>query len=133
MLNPARKVLNQAPPQATVSLQATVPITKVPPMPLPLRPLGRLIANGVGRQYLNPNIAEHLTFLDAELSRHPWFAGPDFSAADVMMSFPLQAAAGAGGLADYPRLAAFVSRIEARPAYERALERGGPFHLPGAS
>lgn len=103
------------------------------PMPLPLRPIGRLIASGVGRQYLEPNIADHLTFLNAELSRHTWFAGPEFSAADVIMSFPLQAAAGASasGLAAYSRLADFVRRIEARPAYERALERGGPFHLPG--
>ncbi len=58
----------------------------------------------------------------------PWFAGQAFSAADTMMSFPLEAAASSGGLdARYPKLSDFLSRIHARPAYQRALERGGPY------
>ena len=57
-----------------------------------------------------------------------WFAGDAFSAADIQMSFPLEAAASRGGLdASRPRLKAFLERIHARPAYRRALERGGEY------
>ena len=68
--------------------------------------------------------------MEAELATHAWFAGEEFSAADVQMSFPLEAAASRAGLkADRPRLMAFLDRIHARGAYKRALERGGPYSL----
>ena len=64
--------------------------------------------------------------MEAELDAHPWFAGEQFTAADVQMSFPLEAAASRGGLnASRPKLMAFLERIHARDAYKRALERGG--------
>jgi len=70
----------------------------------------------------------HLNFLEGELARSEWFAGPEFSAADIMMSFPLEAAAARAGLdAGRPRLWDFLKRIHARPAYARALERGGAY------
>ncbi|MEG2962054.1 MAG: glutathione binding-like protein, partial [Janthinobacterium sp.] len=57
-----------------------------------------------------------------------WFAGNEFTAADIQMSFPLEAAAMRGGLDErQPKLTAFLQRIHARPAYQRALERGGPY------
>ncbi|RZA30410.1 MAG: glutathione S-transferase, partial [Lysobacteraceae bacterium] len=57
-----------------------------------------------------------------------WFAGSEFSAADIQMSFALEAAASRGGLGgQYPKLTAFLARIHARPAYARALERGGEY------
>ena len=66
--------------------------------------------------------------MEDELGHNGWFAGPEFSAADIQMSFPLEAGAQRGGLdARYPRLTAFLARIHARPAYRRALERGGPY------
>ena len=66
--------------------------------------------------------------MEAELKRDEWFGGSEFSAADVIMSFPLEAAAQRAGLdASRPRLAGFLQRIHARPAYRRALERGGPY------
>jgi glutathione S-transferase len=66
--------------------------------------------------------------MEAELAQRDWFAGAEFGAADVMMSFPLEAAAQRGGLgANQPKLSAFLDRIHARPAYRRALERGGPY------
>ena len=72
--------------------------------------------------------ARHLAWLDDELSRRPWFAGTDFTAADVMMSFPLEAATQRAELdARYPHLIDWLGRIHARPAYARALAAGGPY------
>jgi len=70
--------------------------------------------------------------MESELARHAWFAGDEFSAADVQMSFPIEAGQ-AGGLVDSgrPRLAAFLQSIHARPAYQRALEQGGAFAVGG--
>jgi glutathione S-transferase len=72
-----------------------------------------------------------LGFVEADLGEAPFFAGAALSAADVQMSFPLEAAAARGGLnaKSYPRLSAFLDRIHARPAYQRALERGGPYEI----
>lgn len=101
------------------------------PMPLPMRPFGKAIGFGVQSQFLNPRIEENLAFMNDELGKHEWFAGDAFTAADVMMSFPLEAAASRSSLDDYPNLSDFLQRIHARPAYERALERGGPYEILG--
>lgn len=75
-----------------------------------------------------PMIDVHLDYVEAELADRPWFAGKDFTAADVMMSFPLEAAvARAGATEGRPRIADWLARIHARPAYRTALERGGPY------
>jgi glutathione S-transferase len=72
----------------------------------------------------------HLDWLETELAGRPWFAGEDFTAADVMMSFPLEAARGRAGLGDnHPRLIDWLERIHARPAYSAALAKGGPYSL----
>lgn len=100
------------------------------PMPFFAKPIARAIADKVMSSFVQPNIDGQLAFMEQELGARPWFAGEDFSAADVQMSFPLEAAAARGGLdARYPRLTAFLQRIHARPAYQRALERGGPYAL----
>jgi glutathione S-transferase len=68
--------------------------------------------------------------MESELAAHPWFAGEEFTAADVQMSFPLEAAALRAGLnASRPHLMNFLERIHARDAYKRALERGGPYSV----
>ena len=101
------------------------------PAPFFVKPIARGIAQKVKANYIAPQIRQHLDYLEAELGRHEWFAGAAFSAADIQMSFPLEAAAARAGLdtAAYPKLAAFLERIHARPAYQRALERGGPYEL----
>ncbi|MDB5371411.1 MAG: Glutathione S-transferase [Belnapia sp.] len=74
------------------------------------------------------NLAALLDYLEAEVAREGYFAGPEFTAADVMMSFPLEAATMRGGLdASRPALFGLLRRLQARPAYRRALERGGPY------
>lgn len=98
------------------------------PMPFFAKPIARGIANKVLSSFVDPNIKSQLDFMEAELGRSEWFAGSEFSAADIQMSFPLEAAAQRAGLdASRPRLMAFLKRIHARPAYRRALERGGPY------
>jgi glutathione S-transferase len=75
-----------------------------------------------------PMIDVHLDYVEAELAERPWFAGEDFSAADVMMSFPLEAARSRAGLdGSRPRLIDWLERIHARPAYGAALAKGGPY------
>jgi glutathione S-transferase len=101
-----------------------------PPMPALLRPLARSIANGVQRNYIDPQLKAHLDFMEGELGKSAWFAGEEFSAADVQMSFPLEAAQSRGGLdASRPKLFAFLQRIHARPAYRRAIDKGGQYDL----
>ncbi len=95
-----------------------------------VRPIAKAISGQVKRAYLTPNIEANLDFLESELNKSSWFAGEELTAADVQMSFALEAAAARGGLdASRPRLKAFLDRVQARPAYQRALKKGGPYQL----
>jgi glutathione S-transferase len=99
-------------------------------MPFFAKPIARGIADKVTANFIAPNLKRHLAFMEAELHERPWFAGPDFTAADVQMSFPVEASAARGGLdAAYPKLSDWLKRIHARPAYQRALDKGGPFQI----
>ena len=101
---------------------------KVSPMPFFAKPIARGIANKVMAAMVDPNLKRQLDFMEGELRQSEWFAGSEFSAADIQMSFPVEAAAQRAGLdASRPKLMAFLKRIHARPAYKRALERGGPY------
>jgi glutathione S-transferase len=96
-------------------------------VPWLMRPVARMISGGADKTLIAPQIANHFAFLESELADRDWFAGNAFSAADIQMSFPIEAAAARAGLgAKQPRLQSFVDRIRARPAYRRALEKGGP-------
>lgn len=98
------------------------------PMPFFAKPIARGIAQKVKNLLINPQLKLHLDYLEGELVKSTWFAGEQFSVADIQMSFPLEAATSRGGLdASRPRLKAFLERIHARPAYQRALERGGEY------
>jgi len=104
------------------------------PMPFLLRPLLRPLARGIANRvksgFIEPNITRQLDYMEAELKRSTWFAGVEFTAADIQMSFPVEAAAARGGLdAGRPKLMEFLGRIHAREAYRRALERGGEFAI----
>src|SRR5262245_9118573 len=80
--------------------------------PFFVRPITRRIADTVLSSFVKPNIQRQLAFMEGELAARPWFAGNEFSAADVQMSFPLEVAATRGGLdARYPRLGDFLARI----------------------
>ena len=101
---------------------------KVTPMPFFAKPIARGLANRVLATMVDPNLKRQLDFMEAELGRSEWFAGDEFSAADIQMSFPIEAAAQRAGLdSGRPKLMAYLKRIHARPAYKKALERGGPY------
>ena len=98
------------------------------PMPFFIKPIAKGIVQKVDAAFTGPQSKLHFDFVEAELGRSTWLAGAELTAADIQMSFPLEAAAsrfGHGG--QYPNIRAFVERVHAREAYRRALERGGPY------
>ena len=100
------------------------------PMPFLVRPIVRRIASGAVDGFVMPQLDRHFDFWESELRDRDWFAGETFTAADIQMSFPVEAAAARAGLDQRrPRLMDFLKRIHARPAYVRALEKGGAYDL----
>lgn len=100
------------------------------PAPFLIRPIVRGIADKVLTTFVRPQLATHLDFMEKEKAKSTWFAGEQFTGADIQMSFPVEAAASRGGLdSGRPHLMAFLDAIHARPAYQRALEKGGPYEL----
>jgi glutathione S-transferase len=96
-----------------------------------LKGLVKTIAAKAQSGFVDPQLKSHIDYWEAELAKAEWFAGPDFTAADIMMSFPLEAGAARAGAASRPHVKAFLDRIHARPAYRQALERGGPYDYAG--
>ncbi|MBX3647530.1 MAG: glutathione S-transferase [Rhodocyclaceae bacterium] len=97
------------------------------PMPFFVRPIARKLCNQVLKKLVDPNVNSALAYIEDHLGKHTWFAGEQLSLADFQMSFPVEAALARG--ADHrrhPMLRAYKDRMEARPAYRRALEKGGP-------
>lgn len=100
------------------------------PMPFFVRPIAKAISGKAKSSFIEPQITQHLDYMEGELAKSEWFAGQSFSGADIQLSFPLEAAAARGGLtASRPRLMDFLQRIHARPAYQRAIDKGGDYTL----
>jgi len=100
------------------------------PMPFFAKPIARAIAKKTKASFIEPNINRHLDYMESELGKAAWFAGETFTAADIQMSFPLEAATVRGGLnLSRPKLMTFLDRIHSRPAYKKAIERGGEYQL----
>ena len=98
------------------------------PMPFFLRPVTKKIAEKASAAYSGPNTKLNLDYLETTLKNSTWFCGAEMSGADIMMSFPVETAATRTNLTiNYPALEEFRQRIRKRPAYERALEKGGPY------
>jgi glutathione S-transferase len=94
--------------------------------PWPIRPIAGAIARQAKKRIIEPRLVDNLDYMEAGLGRSTWFAGEGFSAADIQMSFPVEASAQRAGLdARWPRLVGFLQRIRERPAFRRAVERGG--------
>lgn len=97
------------------------------PMPFFVRPVARALCAGVQQKLIQPNVQTALAFMENHLAQHRWFAGEHLSLADFQMSFAVEAALARGNTASaWPHLHAHLQRIQARPAYQRALEKGGP-------
>ncbi|MHB8950093.1 MAG: glutathione S-transferase family protein [Rhodoferax sp.] len=97
------------------------------PMPFFVRPIARQLCAQVQAKLIDPNIETAMAFMEAHLGSHLWFAGEQLSMADFQMSFAVEAALARGAeVARFPKLAAYRVRMQARPAYQRALAKGGP-------
>src|SRR2546430_17216711 len=93
--------------------------------PALLRPLVRKVSNQALSTLVNPQLKQHMAFWEGELGNSPWFAGDEFTAADIQMSFPLEAAAARGGPEPgHPKAMAFLERIHGRAAYARGMGKG---------
>jgi glutathione S-transferase len=98
------------------------------PAPFFVRPIARQIGRRLSENFVDPQLQLHFDYIESELGKSTWFAGEELTAADIQMSFPLEAgAARLGG--GRPRIAKFLERVRARPAYARAIERGGKYEL----
>lgn len=97
------------------------------PMPFFVRPIARELCKRVQQQLIDPNLSTSLAFIEEHLSRHKWFAGEHLTLADFQMSFAVEALLQrAGGAQQFPHLNAYRDRMVARPAYQRAIAKGGP-------
>ncbi|HXC37737.1 MAG TPA: glutathione S-transferase [Burkholderiales bacterium] len=100
------------------------------PMPFFVRPVVRGLSQKVLATFVGPQLKTHFDYMESELGKSTWFAGNDFTAADIQMSFTLEAGKARGVVGDSrPRINAWLDRIHARPAYQRALQKGGPYDL----
>lgn len=99
------------------------------PMPFFAKPIAKSISSKVMKTFVGPSIRNNMAFIEEYLASHKWFAGDKLTGADIQMSFPLEACV-ATGVADqqYPNIIAYVKRIHARPAYQKALAEGGPYN-----
>jgi glutathione S-transferase len=99
-------------------------------MPFFAKPIARKIGGKLAGDFVDPNLRRHFAFLGAHLARRPWFTGDELTAADIQMSYPVEGAVARGAaLSPPPQLADFVKRCKDRPAFQRALARGGPYDL----
>jgi len=107
--------------------------SRVPKAPMPFfaKPIAKKISGGMVGGFVQPRIEEQLRLVESHLASHTWFAGEELTAADVQMSFPLQAAGARANLDALPHIRDFIQRVEARPAYQRGIERTGPLELLG--
>lgn len=95
-------------------------------VPVLIRPIAHLISRGVQTAFVDPQFARHIAYWNVELSKTPWFGSDEFTAADIQMSYPVEAAESRFGFGSkYPAVSDFLARIRARAAYRRAIGRGG--------
>jgi glutathione S-transferase len=97
------------------------------PVPFFLKPVTKGIADKVMSSFVAPNIKNNMVFIENYLAKNEWFAGTQMTGADFQMSFPLEAAVAGRAIGNYPNVTAWVKRVQARPAYQRALKAGGPY------
>ena len=92
-----------------------------------MKPIVKKVSASAEQSFIDPRLAEHTSWWNTSLADTGYFVGNDLTAADIMMSFPLEAASSRADLAPFPHVKEFLERIHARPAYQKALEKGGPY------
>lgn len=101
------------------------------PVPIGLRTVGKVLGQGVQKTWLDKQLATHAQFIESTLEAQPWFGGEQLSMADIQMSYPAFVLLARGGLTALPHLDAWKNRVEMRPTWQKAIEQGGPFTIPG--
>ncbi len=101
------------------------------PVPWLIRPIGKALSAGVQKSWLNKQLATHSQFIEQHLAASAWFAGDKLSAADIQMSYPVAALLARGGSHSLPHVQAWWDKVQSRPAWQAALEEGGPITIPG--
>jgi len=102
--------------------------SRIKKAPFVVRPIAKAIAGKVEEGFVKPNLDRHVAYVDAELGKSKYFAGDELTVADIQMSFPCEAIA--VRMPDPPaHIKDFVARIHDRPAFKRALDRGGPYSM----
>jgi glutathione S-transferase len=120
--------LHYAEGSAMTPLLLKLVFTRIPQGAPPLlRGLIKSVMDKANARLADPQIRTHIDYWDSELAKAEWFCGRQFTAADIMMSFPLEAAAARADAKSRPMVKAFLDRIHARPAYQAALKVGGPY------
>ena len=93
-------------------------------MPFFIKPIAKMLVNKVMGAFVSPNLKKHMSYMDAHLAKNTWFTGEQFTAADIQMSFPLEASLARGMTGQYPHIEAYVARFQSRAAYKKALNAG---------
>ncbi len=115
-------------PTLLMSLIHSKAIEKVPFL---IKPMVKGVLGTIDGVFTNPEILRNMAFVEQTLAGRPWLAGENFTAADIQMSYALQAGVHqAPGNQHYPNIASYIQRFEARPAYGKAVEIGGS-PIPG--
>ena len=97
------------------------------PMPFFVKPIAKGLCAKVQQKVIDPNVNTALDFMEQHLGQHTWFAGEHLTMADFQMSFAVEAALSrASRAAQCPHLQAYMQRMQARPAYQRGIAKGGP-------
>ena len=98
-------------------------------MPFFVKPIAHGIANKVMDSFVTPNIKNHFAYVEKHLSENKYFAGDDITGADIQMSFPLEASVAKGAITaiSHPHIYQYVDDFQARPAYKKALKKGGEY------
>ncbi|MCZ2720755.1 glutathione S-transferase [Marinomonas sp. 15G1-11] len=97
------------------------------PMPFFIKPIAKVLSNKIQEKFILPRIGPQLAFIEKTLGEHTWILGKELSAADIQMSFPLQASSTRMDLTKFPNINRFITQVEANPAYQKAVSRGGTF------
>jgi glutathione S-transferase len=99
------------------------------PAPFFAKPILKGAAETAQRTFIGPQVKLHLDYLEGELKGKRWLLGDSLSAADIQMSFPIEAISVRSNLSGYPELARYLQQVRSEPGYRRAIEKGGPFTL----
>ena len=97
------------------------------PMPFFIKPIAKTLSQKIQDMFITPRLTPQIELIEQTLANNTWLTGDELSGADIQMSFPIQASSNRMDLTAFPNIARYLKQIEAIPAYQKAVERGGVF------